>query len=207
MKKSILCAAIISVLALSVITFKGYDVAKSANPQTNQNVIHRNTVYDADVTKPEFLNNQSDVVVIGKIVNKNASAKGKLSVGLQEDVVYTDTNVKVETVVINKTSNQIKHGDTLTVRNLGGTADNLTMITDTDGVLKQDKNDKKVLLFLADLSRDLSLPQGGTQTTTYSIVGGFHGSFSLSGDGGEATRDVSGEKIKTDDLVKLLKNK
>lgn len=41
----------------------------------------------------------------------------------------TDTHITVEKVIMDKTNKQIKLGDTLTVRNIGGTVGNVTMHT------------------------------------------------------------------------------
>ncbi|HEY8892653.1 MAG TPA: hypothetical protein VIM70_20650 [Clostridium sp.] len=186
-------------LGLSVIALTGPVIVKNVVPRT---VVYSGNMYTSDVLKPQFLTNNSDVVIVGKIINKNAPAKGIQPVGQKNEVIYTDTNVKVEKIISNKTSDPIKPGDTLVVRSLGGTVDNLTMRTDTETVLKQ--SDNKVLLFLAEPSKDLTLPT--SNTPVYAVVGGFHGSFSLTSDG-NATRDVSGEKLEFDDLTKSFSTK
>lgn len=73
------------------------------------------------------------------------------------------------------------------------------MKTDTEFILKQ--SESKALLFLADSSKDLTLPVNKSNSPLYVVVGGFHGSFSLTSDG-LATREVVGDKFKLNDLNK-----
>ena len=63
---------------------------------------------------------------VGNVNGKTVLSKGIEAGDQKYEVVYTDTNVKVEKVIRDKTGKQILLWDTLVVRNLGGTAGNLT---------------------------------------------------------------------------------
>lgn len=194
-KRRILYLTIISVLAIGVIT--SWTIVNKFVPHT----VYREASYTSEVLKPEFLKNTSDVVVVGKVSGKTVPSKGLEAGGQKYEIVYTDTKVIVEKVINDKIGRNIKPGDTLVVRSIGGTAGNLTMKADTESIMKQ--SESKALLFLVDSSKDLSLPENKSNSPVYVVVGGFHGSFNLTSDG-IATREVSGDKFKFDDLIKPL---
>lgn len=192
-KKTIIYTTIAAVLAIGVIASSA--IVNNFVPHT----VYRETSYTSKVLTPEFLDKTSDVVVVGKVSSKTVPSKGIEAGEHKADVVYTDTKIKVEKVVYDKTGRNVKPGDTLVVRSLGGSAGNLTMKTDTESIMKQ--SESKVLLFLADSSKDLTLPVNKSNLPLYVVVGGFHGSFSLTSDG-LATREVVGDKFKLNDLNK-----
>ena len=73
---------------------------------------------------------------MGKVNGKIALSIGIEARDQKYEVIYTDTNVKVEKVIRDKTGKQILLWDTLVVRNLGGTAGNLTTTSDGFKVFK-----------------------------------------------------------------------
>lgn len=98
-KRKILYSMAISVLALGIITSVGNVVIKNVIPHTE----YHEAMYTSEVLKPEFLAKNSDVIIVGKVIGKSAPAKANAAGGRKDEVVYTDTSVKVEKVVRDKT--------------------------------------------------------------------------------------------------------
>lgn len=179
-------------------------------------IIEYHRTYAREASDPKWAFKNSDMIIIGRIVGNDTPQKGiQAGVGKKE-VIYTDTNVKIEQVLKTK-SKQIstKPGDTIAVRTIGGTVDNLAFKADTDEIFID--NDT-VLLCLVDGIKSPELPETNNKPY-YSLVGGINGVYSLTIDRSKSINSNTGsmDQYKTakrnkindvynfSDLLKLIK--
>lgn len=183
-----LIISILGIASIGCISFYSYDKVHSEKVTT---VVSNS--YDAEAKKPEWITKKSGLIIIGEVTSKGKSVKVSADTKDGNDTVYTDTNIKIAKILKNKADKNIKEGDTVVVRMLGGIVDNLTVTTDANNLIP---NDGKVLLYLSDISNYPTIPSTPGKKL-YSIVGGIHGEFNIS-----QTTD-SGKKV---DLKALTEN-
>lgn len=200
-KKGIVMVSLAAIVGVGYISFSNYNKVHSPKVVT---VI--GNVYNSEVKKPEWITKNADLIVIGQVVGKDSSVKVKANTKDADDVVYTDTNIKILKTLKNKQNEDIKAGDKISIRTLGGTVDNLIVHTDTDNLLPDTGT---VLLYLSDISHYPSIPQTASDNPSYSIVGEIHGAFNIqqkTSDGKELNLDnISENSSETLDSTIILK--
>jgi hypothetical protein len=180
---------ILAIITISLVVIGGISYSHLV-PQT----IIQSAKWRSDVRKPEWLSQTSQLVVIGEVLDHKPSAKGKSPASGQE-MIYTDTNVRVNKVVRIQPSLgiNVKVGDVITVRTLGGQVDNQKMLTEDAQLI----TGEKAMLFLVNSPENRLLPS--SSTVVYGVQGGVHGYFTLQ-DNGTAKRQFIGDSFKVQDL-------
>jgi hypothetical protein len=186
------------VLSIIIITISSLTFV--ACKKTQKSVLI-NSLYATEVEDPKLLANHSDLVIVGEFVKVDKAKRGVDSTRLKMEIVYTDNHVKVIQIVKNTTNNNIKIGDDVIVRLIGGTADGLTVIEDGE---KEVLNEGKMVLFLGDGEKSLTLPKTPDKKY-YSIMGGPSGTFYLSSDGIAKSERVEAPN-KLNDLIEIVKS-
>jgi|GEM_PF-4526147 len=178
------------ILAFNISSIKNVFIRKPA-------VTEVHTSYAVEVKNPKWAITISDLIIEGNVIKKGVPTNGVSPVN-NTDVVYTDYDIQVTKLVKNKSGKDIKIGDTITVRTLGGATNTHIYNTDTLNMLTKGN---KTLLCLVDGVKEPTLPKE-TNEQIYSIVGGMHGAFDLNSNG-NATRVKTNESFKTDNIENL----
>jgi hypothetical protein len=173
------------------------------NQQQNQtSQLNISASYSSEVKDPMWNYNNADFVIIGEIVGKEDPKKGKEN-ATGHDVIYQDTKVKITQVVKNTLSDEnLKENKVIYVRTLGGTADGLSVNTDTKNIFRSSGN---VLLCLVEGTKIPNLPESSKDNKVYAITGTIHGAFNLTSDG-LAQRDIVGDSFDKNKLIKMFSN-
>lgn len=202
----------VGVFGLMVIAAIGYVVIN--NGEGSEKDVPVTTLaynlYPEEYKNPNWVLDNSDLIIVGKVRNIETPIKDKDETPDEKETVYEDSEVEISEILEDKSNYNFKIGDVVTVRVLGGTADNLTYETDSNDLLSEDK---EVLLCLIDGKKDIKLP--ATDKQYFSIVGSIHGAFELENNYARSnkksdiivTRNKLNDSFKKEDLENYIKNK
>lgn len=202
----------VGVFGLMVIAAIGYVVIN--NGEGSEKDVPVTTLaynlYPEEYKNPNWALDNSDLIIVGKVRNIETPIKDKDETPDEKETVYEDSEVEISEILEDKSNYNFKIGDVVTVRVLGGTADNLTYETDSNDLLSEDK---EVLLCLIDGKKDIKLP--ATDKQYFSIVGSIHGAFELENNYARSnkksdiivTRNKLNDSFKKEDLENYIKNK
>lgn len=192
----------IALLTVSIILF-GFSIFSVTNKldfkkDSISETIEVSALYPEEAKKPEMVAKLSDVIVVGHVEKIELSQIAKMAGGRKEDVIYTDTIIRVEKVLKAKTplGKKVKSGESLTVRTLGGKVGNTDLISEIDPGLEKDE---KLILFLVDSNQLPMLPP--SPKPVFGIVWGYNGSFVVDSNG-NATKKKTEDNFKVQDIIR-----
>lgn len=185
-------AILVILITFSVYKFNNHQII----PAKRSVVVDK--IYTSEVKDPKWVFNNASFVVIGSVSGKEKPAMGITRTDNKE-VVYNDTKIEVSQILKNSLNDDVKVGETIDVRTLGGSTDTVNYITDESGIFP---DNGEVLLCLADVSNFSDIP-GTPGIKCYSLVGEIHGCFNISSDGTVKRTKVQ-DSFKLNDLLKTF---